>query len=127
FAEAYVRGDVQSYETSWRKDFGAELRRAAQMRRRFYGNFLGAPFTERMIEFAKGHRGVKRVLGDLVAGEQGYVDLKKKLLKSALRPVVLALFALTLFLLGHSPASAQKAKQPKDVIDAYRVITARGV
>jgi hypothetical protein len=40
-----------------------------------------------MIEFAKGHRGVRRVLGDLVAGEQGYVDLKKKLLKSALRPV----------------------------------------
>ena len=47
----------------------------------------GAPFTERMIEFARGHRGVKRVLGDLVAGEQGYVDLKKKLVKSAFRPV----------------------------------------
>lgn len=87
FAEAYRRGDVQSYEISWRKDFGAELRRAAQMRRRFYGNFFGAPFTERMIEFAKGHRGVKRVLGELVAGQQGYVDLKKKLVKSALRPV----------------------------------------
>jgi len=27
------------------------------------------------------------VLGDLVAGEQGYVDLKKKLVKSAFRPV----------------------------------------
>jgi hypothetical protein len=37
-----------------------------------------------MIEFARGHRGVKRVLGDLVAGEQGYVDLKKKLVKSAI-------------------------------------------
>jgi hypothetical protein len=57
------------------------------MRRRFYGNFWGAPFTERMIEFARGHRGVKRVLGDLVAGQQGYVDLKKKLVKSALKPV----------------------------------------
>ena len=86
-AESYLRGDLRSYETSWRQDFGAELRRAAQMRRRFYGNFWGAPFTERMIEFAKGHRGVRRVLGDLVAGEQGYTDLKKKLLKSALRPV----------------------------------------
>src|ERR1041385_5836893 len=87
FAGAYLRGDLRSYETSWREDFGAELRRAAQMRRRFYGNFWGAPFTERMIEFAKGHRGVRRVLGDLVAGDQGYVDLKKKLLKSALRPL----------------------------------------
>jgi geranylgeranyl reductase family protein len=87
FAESYLSGLPSSYEQRWREDFGGELRRAAQMRRRFYGNFWGAPFTERMIEFARGHRGVKRVLGDLVAGEQGYVDLKKKLVKSALRPV----------------------------------------
>src|SRR5215216_3696152 len=87
FAESYLNGTPMSYEERWREDFGAELRRAAQMRRRFYGNFWGAPFTERMIEFARGHRGVKRVLGDLVAGEQGYVDLKKKLVKSALRAV----------------------------------------
>jgi geranylgeranyl reductase family protein len=86
-AQAYLSGELSSYEGKWRADFGAELRRAAQMRRRFYGNFWGAPFTERMIEFARGHRGVKRVLGDLVAGEQGYVDLKRKLVKSALRPV----------------------------------------
>ena len=87
FAEAYLTGTPELYEKRWREDFGAELRRAAQMRRRFYGNFWGAPFTERMIEFARGHRGVKRVLGDLVAGHQGYVNLKKKLVKSALRPV----------------------------------------
>ena len=87
FAESYLGGMPLLYEKRWREDFGAELRRASQMRRRFYGNFWGAPFTERMIEFARGHRGVKRVLGDLVAGEQGYVDLKKKLVKSALRPI----------------------------------------
>ncbi len=87
FAEAYLEREPQTYEARWRADFGADLSRAAQMRRRFYGNFWGAPFTERMIEFARGHRGVKRVLGDLVAGEQGYVDLKKKLVKSAFRPV----------------------------------------
>ena len=87
FAGTFLSGTPQAYETRWREDFGAELRRAAQMRPRFYGNFWGAPFTERMIEFARGHRGVKRVLGNLVAGEQGYVDLKKKLVKSALRPL----------------------------------------
>lgn len=87
FAEAYLSGASHAYEKRWREDFGAELRRAAQMRRRFYGNFWGAPFTERMIEFARGHRGVKLVLGDLVAGEQGYVNLKKKLVRSALRPI----------------------------------------
>ncbi len=85
FAAAYLRGEPRSYEENWREDFGAELRRAAQMRRRFYGNFWGAPFTERMIDFARGHRGVRRVLGELVAGEQGYVDLKRKLVRSALK------------------------------------------
>jgi geranylgeranyl reductase family protein len=84
FAESFLAGKPLDYEARWRDDFGAELRRAAQMRRRFYGNFWGAPFTERMIEFARGHRGVKRVLGSLVAGDQGYVDLKKKLARSAL-------------------------------------------
>jgi geranylgeranyl reductase family protein len=87
FAEAFLEGRPEKYEQRWRKDFGGELRRASQMRRRFYGNFWGAPFTERMIEFARGHSGIKKVLGDLVAGEQGYVGLKKKLARSALRPL----------------------------------------
>ncbi|MGH9966277.1 MAG: FAD-dependent monooxygenase [Pyrinomonadaceae bacterium] len=87
FAECFLTQTPMAYEQSWRKDFGRELKRASQMRRRFYGNFWGAPFTERMIEFARGHRGIKTVLGDLVAGEQGYVDLKKKLARKALRPV----------------------------------------
>jgi geranylgeranyl reductase family protein len=87
FAECYLAGQPLAYEQRWREDFGAELRRAAHMRQRFYGNFWGAPFTERMIDFARGHRGVKRVLGDLVAGEQGYTDLKKKLVRSAIRPL----------------------------------------
>ncbi len=87
FAESFLDGNPLNYERRWREDFGAELRRASQVRRRFYGNFWGAPFTERMIEFARGHRGIKRVLGDLVAGEQGYTDLKKKLARSALKPL----------------------------------------
>src|SRR5439155_619318 len=59
FAQAYLAGEPLAYEQSWRKDFGAELRRASQMRRRFYGNFWGAPFTDRMIKFARGHRGIR--------------------------------------------------------------------
>jgi geranylgeranyl reductase family protein len=87
FADAFLKGQADEYEKRWREDFGAELRRASQMRRRFYGNFWGAPFTERMIEFARGHSGIKKVLGDLVAGEQGYVGLKKKLARRALWPI----------------------------------------
>ena len=73
------------YETMWRAEFGAELRRAAELSDRFYyGSFAGAPLTERMMQFARRHRGVREVLRDLVAGDQGYVGLKSRLLKSAL-------------------------------------------
>lgn len=87
FSEAYLRGEPKGYEELWRGDFGGELKRASEMRRRFYGNFWGAPFTERMIEFARGHRGIRKVLGELVAGDQGYINLKKKLARSALKPL----------------------------------------
>ena len=86
-SEAYLEGRVSDYENRWRADFGQELRRASQMRRRFYGNFWGAPFTERMIEFARTHRGIRRTLGELVAGDQGYTDLKRKLARRALLPL----------------------------------------
>lgn len=87
FAKAYLKGQPEEYERLWRADFGGDLKRASQMRRRFYGNFWGAPFTDRMIEFARGHRGIRKVLGELVAGDQGYVGLKKKLARSALKPL----------------------------------------
>ena len=81
-AEAMV-GRVADFDAMWRAEFGAELRRAAELSDRFYyGNFAGARLTERMVQFAKRHRGVREVLRDLVAGDQGYVDLKPRLLKS---------------------------------------------
>ena len=87
FAKAYLMGQPCDYENLWRNDFGRELKRAAEMRRRFYGHFWGAPFTERMIELGRAHRGIRRVLRELVAGEQGYVNLKRKLARSAVWPI----------------------------------------
>lgn len=87
FAEAYMQGRPLSYEKLWREDFGLELRRASEMRKRFYGSFWGAPFTERMIEFARTHRGIRKVLGGLVAGDQGYMNLKRTLARRALWPL----------------------------------------
>lgn len=87
FAEAWLEGRAESYDELWRADFGRELRRASQMRGRFYGTFLGATFTDRMVEFARAHRGVRRTLCELIAGEQGYVNLKRKLVRRAFRPV----------------------------------------
>jgi flavin-dependent dehydrogenase len=87
FAEAYLAGEPSAYERMWRADFGRELRRASQMRRRFYGNFWGGPFTDRMIKFARLHPGIRRTLRELVAGEQGYVGLKRALARRAFRPL----------------------------------------
>jgi geranylgeranyl reductase family protein len=86
FAETYIAARPQDYEDRWREDFGGELRRAAQMRRKFYGPFFGAAFTDRMVQFARIHPGIRRVLGELVAGEQGYVNLKPTLARRALWP-----------------------------------------
>ena len=86
FAEAFLTGDVKSYETKWRADFGRELRRASKMRRRFYGQFWGGPFTDRMIKLARAHPGIRRTLRELVTGDQGYVDLKRTLARRALNP-----------------------------------------
>lgn len=83
FAECFLSGKPLEYESRWREDFGKELRRASQMRRRFYGEFLGAAFTDRMVQFAKLHPGIRKVLVELVAGEQGYIDLKRTLAKRA--------------------------------------------
>lgn len=87
FAEAALRGDVSAYEKEWRADFGRELRRASQMRRRFYGEFWGGPFTDRMIRFAGIHRGIRRTLRELVAGDQSYLDLKRTLARRAAWPL----------------------------------------
>jgi geranylgeranyl reductase family protein len=86
FAEAFHAGDVSSYESMWRADFGRELRRASKMRRRFYGDFWGGPFTDRMIKLARAHPGIRRTLRELVAGDQGYVDLKRTLARRAFSP-----------------------------------------
>ncbi len=77
---------VADFDEMWRADFGAEMRRASELQRRFYrGNFAGAPLTERMVQFAKRHRGIREVLRDLVAGDQGYVGLKTRLVGSLLK------------------------------------------
>jgi flavin-dependent dehydrogenase len=86
FAESFLAGDVSAYEMRWRAGFGRELRRASQMRRRFYGEFFGGAFTDRMIKFARVHSGVRRTLRELVAGDQGYLDLKRTLARRAFRP-----------------------------------------
>jgi geranylgeranyl reductase family protein len=86
FAEAFLAGDAASYEDKWRADFGRELRRASKMRSRFYGDFWGGPFTDMMVKLARAHPGIRRTLRELVAGDQGYLDLKRTLARRAFNP-----------------------------------------
>jgi flavin-dependent dehydrogenase len=86
FAETFLAGRPESYGERCRADFVRELRRASEMRERFYGEFFGAPFTSRMIDLARLLPGVRRTLRELVAGDQGYLNLKRKLARRALLP-----------------------------------------
>jgi flavin-dependent dehydrogenase len=87
FASAYIEGCPESYEFRWRKDFGRDLARASKMRKRFYGNFVGDRFTDRMIQLSLRHPGIRQTLMDLVVGDLGYVNLKRKLVCRFLLPL----------------------------------------
>lgn len=74
-------GSAARYPERVLADFGRDMLKAAAIRDRFY-----APgFARRMIAFSARSAAVRRVLGDLVLGEQGYVGLKRRLLRSGPR------------------------------------------
>src|SRR5262245_699472 len=61
-------------------EIGRELERAATRYRRFYqGRFLGAGFKKRMVQVSIRSKTSRTVLGNLIAGSQNYVGLKRKL------------------------------------------------
>ena len=71
-------GSPRAYAQRALEDFGRDLLKAAALRERFF-----APgFTARMIAFARRSAAVRRVLADLVLGEQGYLTLKRRLLRT---------------------------------------------
>ncbi len=81
-----ISGRLTDYEEMWRESFGRDLRRAAELSDRFYsGNYAGASMAERMVQLAKRHRGVRETLRDLISGDQGYLDLKSRLVADAWR------------------------------------------
>jgi flavin-dependent dehydrogenase len=65
-------------------DFGRELLKAAALHDRFY-----APgFSRRMIRYAARSDSIRRVMGELVLGEQGYLGLRRRLLRAGPRFLV---------------------------------------
>src|SRR5215831_4009981 len=80
-AETLDRRDL--YQTKIQMEIGRELQRSARMYNRFYrGRFLGADFKKRTVQLAQRSNTLKTVLGNLIAGNQGYLSLKKKLFLS---------------------------------------------
>jgi flavin-dependent dehydrogenase len=74
-------GSAARYPARALEDFGHELLKSAALRERFF-----APgFTRRMIAFSRRSPAVREVLGDLVLGRQGYLGLKRRLLRAGPR------------------------------------------
>ena len=84
FKSAEILADTidapQQYSAKVDLDIGRELVRAARMYRRFYGGrFLGGDFKKRTIQLSQRSRTLKAILGNLIAGNQSYLTLKKTL------------------------------------------------
>ena len=74
-------GGTARYPERCLEDFGRDLLKAAALRERFY-----APgFARRMISYAERSSAIRGVLAELVLGEQGYVGLKRRLLRAGPR------------------------------------------
>jgi flavin-dependent dehydrogenase len=74
-------GSPARYPERLLEDCGRESLKAAALRERFY-----APgFARRMLRYGARSEAIRQVLGDLVLGEQGYVGLKRRLLRAAPR------------------------------------------
>ncbi len=74
-------GSPSRYPERALADFGRDLLKAAAIRDRFYG----PGFAPRMIRYCARSAAVRQVLADLVLGEQGYVGLKRRLLRACPR------------------------------------------
>jgi flavin-dependent dehydrogenase len=74
-------GSPAGYPERLLEDLGRDLLKGAAARARFF-----APgFPRRMVRFATWSPAIRRVLADLVLGEQGYLDLKRRLLRAGPR------------------------------------------
>lgn len=69
-------GSPRRYPERLLEAYGRELLKAARLKSLFY-----APgFSERMVQASARSRAIRRVLADLVLGQQGYLGLKRRLL-----------------------------------------------
>src|SRR5262245_4389435 len=91
-AKSRLSDDPLEYEAVWRRDFGAELERAARWRDHFYGGrVLFGFFTPRAVQITCLSSTVQRLTDDLICGAEGYDALRKRLLIHSPRILVEAM------------------------------------
>jgi flavin-dependent dehydrogenase len=81
-AESLLAGAPWRYPARLAAELGEEMERADRAR----GLFFTGPVGRWMLPAARLHRGVRRVLSDLLACRQSYLTLESRLLREALRP-----------------------------------------
>ncbi len=74
-------GSPRAYPDRLLEGYGRELLKAAALKPRFYS----PGFTSRMVRASARSRAVREVLTDLVLGSQGYLGLKRRLLRAGPR------------------------------------------
>lgn len=79
-ADAFENGAPDTYEALWRRAFVPEFAWAAARRERFFDPGL----TERLVRYLDRSRTIRAIMVDLILGVQGYRNLKRRLLRSAL-------------------------------------------
>ena len=78
-AGAFASGAAEAYGALWREAFLPEFAWAAQRRDRFFASDL----TDRLVQYLSRSAAIRRVMADLILGDQDYRTLKRRLLRTA--------------------------------------------
>jgi len=80
---AHTFGQSDAYIGKIWAEIGRDLARASHVYKRFYGSrFLGADFRKRTLQLAQRSATIREILDNLIAGDQSYLGLKRKLFYS---------------------------------------------
>ncbi|MBI4454559.1 MAG: NAD(P)/FAD-dependent oxidoreductase [Acidobacteria bacterium] len=84
---------LKEFDRLWRQDFGEELVRSARLKQRFYyGGRWQRSYAEMLPSLTQQSRTVRKIENEFVAGKQGYVGLKWRIVRESPRILAELLF-----------------------------------
>ncbi|HEY3129657.1 MAG TPA: NAD(P)/FAD-dependent oxidoreductase [Acidobacteriota bacterium] len=85
-SEVATGSSLKKFDEVWRDDFGDELVRSARLKRRFYcGRRWYPSYAEMLIPITRRSATARKIERDYIAGRQGYVGLKHRILRAGPR------------------------------------------